>query len=62
MTNDKHNELTQKLVVELLDLVCDLLSSEPSFTDPGREYNALRNAAILLGWRAGKVVPLEETK
>jgi hypothetical protein len=53
------NEL-QQLVNELLDLVVDLLSSEPSFTDPIREYNGLRNAAILLGWRSGKVIPLEE--
>ena len=61
MQIDEHNQHTRQLVTELLDLVCDLLSTDPSFTDPVREYNELRNAAILLGWRTGKVIPLEET-
>jgi phenylpyruvate tautomerase PptA (4-oxalocrotonate tautomerase family) len=60
MTNEEHTQHTRKLIAELLDLVCDLLSTDPSFTDPVREYNELRNAAILLGWRTGKVIPLEE--
>jgi len=38
-----------------------LASTDPSSTDPVREYNELRNAATLLGWRTGKVILLEET-
>ena len=51
---------TRKLITELLDLVCDLLSTDPSFTDPVREYNELRNTALRLGWREGRYIPLEE--
>ena len=53
---------TRQLVLDLMELALDnkLPEEDRSFMDSARRYCELRNEAVRLGYRKGKLVPLDD--
>lgn len=61
MQHDNEREAaTKTLIADLMELALDnkLDEGERSFVDSSRRYCELRNEAVRLGWKDGKLVPL----
>jgi hypothetical protein len=59
-----HNwlERVKELVADLMELALDNRCSDPCWQDPARRYCELRNEAVRLGLREGKLMELDEPK
>ena len=54
-----NRKATKQLISDLFELILDYNGDEPSYGDPKKRYIELKNEAIKLGWKDGRILDVE---